>query len=232
MKQSPLMLWKADGFPAQANAEEPFARDVSAVLVRLLVVSICASDRRVLAGSKGSFLGARRLVLGHEGGGRVVDAGPYAAELPAGCKVVVLPHLTCGAADCPACRQGLTNLCPHMRHVGFHVNGVFADLMSFPRTCLLRVDDDFPDDALPLVEPLACVLRSLTHLHDALTRLAEEEGGTLSLFGAGPMGCLTAATVRRIWAGRLDPDGGPASHSPSDGGRVAAGGRGPARDPR
>ena len=36
--------------------------------------------------------------------------------------------------------------------------------MSYPFQCVLPVDDEFPDSALPLVEPLACLLRGLHRL--------------------------------------------------------------------
>jgi len=205
------LFWKADSLDAQPDYSGPLLRDIPFVLVRLTRASICESDRRVQRGAKESALGSGEIVLGHEGGGYVVDAGPYSAELPAGSKVVILPHLTCGEPECMACRSGRTCLCPRMRHLGFHVNGVFAELMAFPRSCLLKVEADFPDDALPLVEPLACVLRALDRIQDDLARLAfSNPTDQVTLFGAGPMGCLIGKALVRHRPGiricQVDPN--------------------------
>jgi threonine dehydrogenase-like Zn-dependent dehydrogenase len=171
------------------------------VLVRITRASICQSDRRVLAQTKPSEL-SRGWALGHEGGGYIVDPGPWVDDLAAGEKVVILPHLSCG--ECEPCHRYMSNLCSEMRHLGFHLNGNLADLMAFPYQCVLPVGDDFPDDALPLVEPLACVLRALFRIRHSLNRIADISAGHrkefLTIFGAGPMGCLAALAARRKWS--------------------------------
>ncbi|WP_300450033.1 alcohol dehydrogenase catalytic domain-containing protein [Accumulibacter sp.] len=164
------------------------------VLVRITRASICQSDRRVLANEKSAEV--RELALGHEGGGYVVDPGPWEKELAAGEKVVVLPHLSCG--NCEQCHGYMSNLCPQMEHLGFHLHGNLATLMAFPYQCVLPVGADFPDDALPLVEPLACVLRALFRLRLGL-RLLPPGDRTMTIFGGGPMGYLTALAVKRNW---------------------------------
>ena len=87
-----------------------------------------------------------------------------------------------------------------MEHLGFDLHGNLATLMAFPYQCVLPAGADFPDDALPLVEPLACVLRALFLILLGLRQLADEEGA-LTIFGGGPMGCLTALAVQRNWSG-------------------------------
>ncbi|MBI3357198.1 MAG: alcohol dehydrogenase catalytic domain-containing protein [Nitrospirae bacterium] len=131
---------------------EDFAalRNGANVLVRLTRVSICQSDRRVLAGEKPPRPVGH--VLGHEGGGFIVDPGPWHETFTAGQKVVVLPHLSCGKQTCQECHRYMQNLCPEMKHLGFHEHGVLAELMSFPYQCILPMDSNFPDDALPLVD--------------------------------------------------------------------------------
>src|SRR5262249_51748899 len=127
----------------------------------------------------------------------------WASEITAGDKVVLLPHLSCGS--CEACHRYMSNLCEHMKHLGFHLNGCLADLMAFPYQCVLPVGADFPDDAMPLIEPLSCVLRALFRIRLAIRRLdAQSEGGgepkpCFTIFGAGPMGSLVALALRRNW---------------------------------
>jgi threonine dehydrogenase-like Zn-dependent dehydrogenase len=172
------------------------------VLVRITRASICQSDRRVLGKEKqaGDMEG---LALGHEGGGYIVDPGPWTSELMSGEKVVVLPHLSCG--ECDDCHRYMPNLCRRMEHLGFHLHGNLADLMAFPYQCVLPIGSDFPDDAMPLVEPLSCVLRALFRIRVAVRGLADESDEPqqaqrcFTIFGGGPMGCLTALAVRRNW---------------------------------
>lgn len=190
----------------QPNKEESFEemRTKPNVLVKIVRASICQSDRRVLDGNK-PFEGEGRFVIGHEAGGYVVDPGPWSAELMAGQKVIILPHLTCGQKDCAFCHSYRQNLCPRMKHLGFGLNGNMAELMCFPYQCILPVSPDFPDDALPLVEPLACVLRAMFRIKDRLSELSSASASSNSsvipftIFGAGPMGCLTARAVKRFW---------------------------------
>jgi threonine dehydrogenase-like Zn-dependent dehydrogenase len=144
-------------------------------------------------------------VLGHEAGGYIVDPGPWSKELLSGQKAVILPHVTCGQKHCSACTRYKQNLCRNMKHLGFELNGNMAQVMSFPYQCILPVSPDFPDDALPLVEPLACVLRAMFRIKDRLSQLtsgsASSHGVVLpfTIFGAGPMGCLAARAVKRFW---------------------------------
>jgi threonine dehydrogenase-like Zn-dependent dehydrogenase len=183
-------------------------REKSSVLVRVTRASICQSDRRVLQGNKSSDIKKKAsenktLVLGHEAGGYIVDPGPWGSELEAGEKVVVLPHLTCDTCD--YCRSYMQNLCRKMKHLGFHLDGSMAELMCFPYQCILPVGPDFPDDALPLVEPLACVLRALFRIKEQLSNLAnssaqyQHSANPFTIYGGGPMGCLTARAVQRFW---------------------------------
>lgn len=92
-----------------------------------------------------------------------------------------------------------------MKHLGFHLHGTMAELMSFPYQCILPVGSNFPDDALPLVEPLACVLRALFRVKDQLAKLSSDSAKSshstnpFTVYGAGPMGCLAARAVKRFW---------------------------------
>jgi threonine dehydrogenase-like Zn-dependent dehydrogenase len=188
--------WRLSESPPKYNFR---AKRLNAnVLVRITRASICQSDRRVLAKKKTNHLD-RGWALGHEGGGYIVDPGPWEGELVAGDKVVVLPHLSCGS-DCEPCHRYMPNLCEDMKHLGFDLNGNLADLMAFPYQCVLPVGADFPDDALPLVEPLACVFRALFRIRRSLSKMSDNpRKGYLTIFGAGPMGCLAALAARRKW---------------------------------
>lgn len=200
--------WKHERLPNLELRHEPN------VLVRVTRSSICQSDRRVLLGSKDAVFAQRPLVLGHEAGGYIVDPGPW-KDLSAGDKVVVLPHLTCD--QCEFCRSYRQNLCQDMDHLGFHLHGSMVELMSFPYQCILPVPPSFPDDALTLVEPLACVLRAMFRTKEQFAELAREGGGEpgangFTTYGIGPIGCLAVLAVQRFWPNvkikAVDPDPG------------------------
>jgi len=167
------------------------------VLVRLLAGSVCNTDRRVLQGTKSNELTDHsRLVSGHEGGGYIVDCGPGVGFQP-GIKVVVLPHACCG--HCGACQSGNPNLCENLLHAGIHFDGVFSTYGVYPASVLYPVGDSYPDDLLPLIEPLSCTLRGVFRVQSQLKRLASGHvPSRVFVFGGGPIGCLLAMGVRRF----------------------------------
>ena len=167
-------------------------------LVRITRMGICASDRRCIRGTKSSLVFQRNgLTLGHEVGGYIVEVADGEGELHVGDKVVVLPHRTCG--QCDACQSNRPNLCMDLQHLGFHMDGTYASHCYFPSGMLAVVGAEFPDDSLPLVEPLACVLHSLqrSHVIDRLKCL--RPSAIVTVFGAGPMGSLIACSIRHFY---------------------------------
>ena len=139
------------------------------ILLKVTRASICQSDRRVLKGAKDNVFGKKQIILGHEGGGYIVDPGPWQRTLHSGQKALVLPHLTCN--KCEYCLSYKPNLCRKLQHLGFHIDGCLAEYTALPRQCLFTLPDDFLEDAMPLVEPLACVLRALFKIQKPLAKL-------------------------------------------------------------
>jgi len=109
------------------------------VLVRVAASMICATDRKILAGS---FAGTTfPHVPGHEFSGEIVALGPELAGPPAGSRVGVEVHVGCGT--CARCREGLYNLCLNYgkpdtghAHIGFTVAGGLAEYASVPAAAL------------------------------------------------------------------------------------------------
>ncbi len=177
--------------PTDCKSSEDKKFKIPNVLIRITRAGICQSDRRVMLGNKPGTLD-QNWALGHEGGGYIIDPGPH-TDLNAGDKVVVLPHVTC--MECAYCLNYKQNLCENMKHLGFHSNGNMVQMMNYFYQSIFRVDENFPSDALTLVEPLACVLRALFRLKTTVPKLE----GTFGIFGAGPMGCLAAMAVKHLW---------------------------------
>lgn len=97
-------------------------------------------------------------VLGHEVAGIVEESDD--PRFPVGCRV--FPHHHAPCLDCDLCRAGKFVHCPQWRRTKLLPGGM-ADYFAVPADNLndcLRVDDMRPQDAA-LVEPLACVVKSL-----------------------------------------------------------------------
>ncbi len=179
-------------------------------LVRLVACGLCGADVRIQTGNKATHgVPTRRVVPGHEGAGVVADVGEGVVGLKRGDYVVILPHVYAPnhAARCstpqggPACiGKGCT------RHLGWDVDGVFADAVLVPATNLVRVAPvplqhaaegapSLPRGALfALVEPTLCVLSGYRMLEHAARVFHQRSGapGRVLVIGSGPIGCLNA----------------------------------------
>ena len=159
-------------------ADEPDPRPrPGEVLVRVTAVGICGSDLHWYDESGiGEAHLDRPLVLGHEAAGVIAD-GPRA-----GTRVAIDPNLPCGVCD--ACDRGLGHLCPHVRFLGHSdTDGALRELIAWPEDRLVPIPDTIDDVAGAMLEPLGVAIHAL--------RLAGlVPGGTIGIFGAGPIGLL------------------------------------------
>ena len=81
------------------------------VLVRITHTGVCHTDAFTLSGDDPE--GVFPAVLGHEGGGIVVDVGEGVTSLKPGDHVIPLYTAECG--ECKFCKSGKTNLCQAVR---------------------------------------------------------------------------------------------------------------------
>jgi S-(hydroxymethyl)glutathione dehydrogenase/alcohol dehydrogenase len=88
------------------------------VRIRIKASGVCHTDL------KGVRVWPRRLVMGHEGAGVVIDVGPGVLNLAPGDRVMLNWAMPCG--NCFNCRAGLRNLCenkPQVRPGTFTLRG-------------------------------------------------------------------------------------------------------------
>jgi threonine dehydrogenase-like Zn-dependent dehydrogenase len=174
--------------PGQIEVREiPDARveDPHDVVIEVEATGICGTDLRVVAVPP--LLKAHPgAILGHEIVGRVVEAGPRAGIAP-GVRVVLEPNVVCGA--CPRCLEGRSNLCRSLLHLGMTLPGGFANRVALPGACCVPIPEDLPITRAVLAESLACVV-------NGLRKVDLHPGGSVVIFGAGPIGLLFLATVR------------------------------------
>ncbi len=159
------------------------------VLVRARACGICSGDimpwyiRRKAP-----------LVLGHEPVGIVEEAGAAVREFRAGDRVFVHHHAPC--FECACCRRGEYVQCPTWRATKITPGGMaeyFAVSASNLRDTL-KLPDSVADADGVLVEPAACVVKSLK-------RSGLKSGETILIIGLGIMGMLHVKLARHMGAG-------------------------------
>jgi 6-hydroxycyclohex-1-ene-1-carbonyl-CoA dehydrogenase len=143
------------------------------------------------------------LTLGHEISGRVVAAGPGAAEW-IGRAVVVPAVMPCG--ECAACRAGRGQVCPKQIFPGSDVDGGFATHVIVPARGLCAVpdlEDPATNSAGLDLAALAVVADAVSTPYQAIARAGVGAGDVAVWVGAGGVGgfgvqisaALGAATV-------------------------------------
>jgi len=166
------------------------------VRVRVNAVGICGSDLHSYSeGAVGDTPSVYPMVLGHEPAGTVVAAGPGVTGWTPGDRATLEPALYC--YHCESCRSGRHNLCENIRFLSTPTHpGFFREYVNLPSANLLGIPQSMSMQFATLVEPLAVALHSI--------RLASVGvGETAAVFGAGPIGLLTVASLRAAGASRI-----------------------------
>jgi (R,R)-butanediol dehydrogenase / meso-butanediol dehydrogenase / diacetyl reductase len=134
------------------------------------------------------------VVMGHEFAGVVSAVGSGVTNVSEGERVAVEPYLVCG--QCAACAAGRYNIC---RNLGFV--GLAGQQGGFAEKCVVDARwahplGDLGTDVGALVEPLAVG-------YHAVRLSGLRPGGTAAVFGAGPIGLVTAAALKAVGAGQV-----------------------------
>lgn len=160
-------------------------------LVRARVCGICSGDVVPWYIRKKA-----PLVLGHEPVGEVVEVRGSAHVRP-GDRVFVHHHAPC--LSCRACARGEFVQCDTWRSSRI-VPGGMAEYFRVPAVNLsgdtLRLPDSLSDEDGALVEPLACVVKSMS-------RAGVIAGASVLVIGLGVMGQMHVLLARHLGAERL-----------------------------
>lgn len=166
------------------------------VLLQVATVGVCGSDvHYYLEGRIGDQVVTAPLVLGHEFSAWVAELGPGVTGLETGQLVAVDPAIPCG--HCELCQQGHPNLCTRVRFCGTPpIDGVLAEYVVMPAENCFPLPEGFTPEEGALLEPLGIALHTVDLAHI-------KAGQSVAVFGAGPIGLLTAAVARAQGAGPI-----------------------------
>ncbi|MEV4443026.1 zinc-binding alcohol dehydrogenase family protein [Streptomyces sp. NPDC049577] len=153
------------------------------LLVGVGACGVCRTDLHLAEGDLAPHL--PHCTPGHEIVGRVLEAGPEAADFDPGTRVgAAWLAGTCG--ECRHCAAGRENLCPHSRYTGWDVHGGYAEHVVVDARYAYRLPEGPPDEELA---PLLC---AGIIGYRALQRAELPAGGTLGVYGFGASAHLTA----------------------------------------
>src|SRR5437868_9344126 len=166
------------------------------VQVRVEAVGICGSDLHSYSeGGVGGTPCEYPMVLGHEPAGVIVKTGSAVSGWQPGDRVFCEPAIYC--YHCEFCRTGHHNVCANIRFMSMPGDpGFFRDFANLPATNLLGVPAGLGLPYSTLIEPLAVALHSMKFI-------SIQPGETAAVFGAGPIGFLTAACLKLAGAGSV-----------------------------
>ncbi len=210
MKTKAAVAW-APGVPLEIEEIEIAKPREGEVLVQMLATGVCHTDHYTLSGKDPE--GLFPSVLGHEGGGVVVEVGPGVTSLNVGDHVIPLYIPEC--KTCNFCTSGKTNLCQKIRitqgkglmpdgtsrlskngKLIHHYMGTstFAEYSVIPEISLAVVRKDAPLDKVCL---LGCGVT--TGIGAVLNTAKVEPGSTVAIFGLGGIGlsCIQGAVMAK-----------------------------------
>ncbi|MDD3807597.1 MAG: zinc-binding dehydrogenase [Candidatus Marinimicrobia bacterium] len=150
------------------------------IRVRIETCSVCHVDLQYvdqgLATAK-----APPLILGHEISGVVEETGKNVTLFRSGNRVIVPGTMSCG--KCLACKSWNETQCDHLKILGNHVDGGYAEYITIDQNQLVSLPDEFPFELGSLISN---VFVGAYHL--VYDRVNIHQGETVVIFGSGGFG--------------------------------------------
>jgi L-iditol 2-dehydrogenase len=162
------------------------------VKLKVKACSTCGTDVKIFYNGHQNI--TPPATMGHEIAGEVVEVGANVSGWTPGDRAQVIAAVPCG--ECYECKKGWMAVCQNQTSVGYQYDGGFADYIIIPRQVLRvdglnRIPDNVGYDEASAAEPFACAI-------NAQELLGIEEGETVVVFGAGPIGCMHIRIARGV----------------------------------
>lgn len=204
-----VAVWRERRRIAVEERPAPPLATPTSVRLRMLDVGVCGTDAEICRFEYGGRppAGEDHLVVGHEGLGRVVEAGTGVSGLAPGDLAVPMVRRPCGRPECRACRSGHQDFCETGAYtergiVGAH--GFLAEEVVEEERYLVRLGPELRGVGV-LTEPLTIAEKAVRQFLEVRRRLpwlagaADAEllrGGRGLVLGAGPVGLLGCMLLR------------------------------------
>ncbi len=196
------------------NVPDPTIQEPDDLLLRITATAICGSDLHLYHGKVPETLPGD--ILGHEFMGIVEDVGPEVRHIAPGDRVVIPFVIACG--QCYFCVKNLFSACettnegrgaimnkkgipPAAALFGFShlyggVPGGQAEFVRVPKANVgpLKIPHGLEDERVLFLSDI------LPTGYQAVLNAGVGPGSTLAIFGAGPVGLMSAACARMLGA--------------------------------
>ena len=159
------------------------------ILLNIKSIGVCGSDIHVYKGEHPYV--SYPLVQGHEVSGEIVEVGKGVTGFQRGDKVTLEPQVSCG--KCYPCTHGMPNICKNLKVIGFQTTGTASDYFALPADKAVKLPKEMSYDEGAMIEPTSVGV-------GAARKLGAVEGRRALVFGAGPVGNLTAQVFKGLGA--------------------------------
>jgi len=174
------------------------------VIVKIKKTTICGTDLHIMKGDTPEVKAGR--ILGHEGVGIVIEAGPAVTDFKPGDRVIISCVTSCG--KCAPCRQGMYSHCEDGGWIlGYMIDGTQAEFVRIPHADgslyhITETDDD--EERLVMLSDILP-----TGFECGVLNGKVGPGDIVAIIGAGPVGLsalLTAQFYSPAEIIMVDPD--------------------------
>jgi threonine dehydrogenase-like Zn-dependent dehydrogenase len=177
---SPVKAVQKVGSNVSVNhVEVPKATSINDVVVQIALTGICRTDVYAARGQIDRVIDP--LVLGHEFSGTVTEVGTHVTHVKVGDRVTCMPIIACG--ECPTCKRGTPECCPHSTMLGIDHQGAFSEYVCVPGRSIYKLPDNVSFMMGAYMEPIAASY--------AVTKAAIQPSDKGIVFGSNRISELT-----------------------------------------
>jgi L-iditol 2-dehydrogenase len=167
------------------------------ILAKVDACAVCGTDLKTYLHGNPRIKPPR--TMGHEFTAIVETVGAGVSDFRKGQRIVMATSVSCG--DCAYCARGLDNLCLNLSPMGFSYNGGMAQYITIPSRALINghvieVPEGVKPEHAALAEPVSCAVNACGNCNI-------EQGDTVLVTGAGPMGIINACVARHLGAEKI-----------------------------
>lgn len=194
--QMKAIRYYAPGDIRVENIDIPQA-DKGQLRVKVDACAVCGTDLKAYVSGNPRIKPPR--TMGHEFTGIVDTIGEGVSGFDLGDRVVMATSVSCG--DCYYCKKGNKNLCANLAAMGFAYEGGMAEYIIIPARAieqghLIKVPAHVKAEHAAIAEPLSCAVNSCINCNI-------QQGDTVVVVGAGPMGIMNAYMAQQFGAAKI-----------------------------